>query len=156
MRLYYTINNPSQKYRRTWQGQTPRKTHFARVCAAGSAHGSIASNFSISFGSRVVQEVTRRPRQLMKLEEQPHEKLIFRGGTFFPTGHILRHTQSTSNWQIRICRCRNHVTTLPRSSTFSYIKPDCSWFSGSGGIKQAYYAANIAPSELPLVNLAIL
>ena len=33
--------------------------------AARSAHDSIASNFAISFGSRVVKEVTRRPRQLM-------------------------------------------------------------------------------------------
>ena len=32
---------------------------------AGSAHGTIASSLAISFASRVVQEVTRRPRQLM-------------------------------------------------------------------------------------------
>ena len=40
--------------KRTGQGQTPRKANFARVYAAGSAHGSIAHNFAISFASRVV------------------------------------------------------------------------------------------------------
>ena len=33
--------------------------------AAGGAHDILASSLAISFASRVVQEVTRRPRQLM-------------------------------------------------------------------------------------------
>ena len=36
------------------EGQTPRKAYFARVCAVGSAHDSIASSLAISFRSRVV------------------------------------------------------------------------------------------------------
>ena len=37
------------------------------VCSRSSsaAHGTIASSFAISFASRVAQEATRRPRQLM-------------------------------------------------------------------------------------------
>ena len=42
---------------------------------AGCAHGIIASSFAISFASRVVQEATQRPRQLMD-EPRPCSSML--------------------------------------------------------------------------------
>ena len=55
--------------------------------AARSAHGSIASSLAISFASRVVQEVTRRPRQLMD-EPRPCSSMLSIQGSWMWDGCV--------------------------------------------------------------------